>query len=68
MDILERLNPTATRNYMMAVLYGRLGEEKKALKLFLSSVDLDQQMKYRGNLDHEISSLILKYALFKSQD
>lgn len=67
-DILERLNPTATRNYMMAVLYGRLGEEKKALKLFLSSVDLDRQMKYRGNLDPEISSLILKYALFKNQD
>lgn len=68
MDILERLNPTATRNYMMAVLYVRLGEEKKALKLFLSSVDMDHQMKYRGNLDPEISSLVLKYALFKSQD
>lgn len=68
MDVLEGLKPTAIRNYMMAVLYGRLGEEQKALKFFLSSVDMDRQMKYRGNLDPEISSLVMKYALFKSQD
>jgi hypothetical protein len=68
MDVLEKLSPSATRNYMMAVLYGRLGEDKNALKFFLSSVDMDRQMKYRGNLDPEISSLVLKYAPFKNQD
>ncbi|MCI1721161.1 MAG: hypothetical protein LKM37_09210 [Bacteroidales bacterium] len=65
LDILENLKVSAQRNYMMAVLYGRLGDEKEAVKYFLSSVQMEPQMKYRGNLDPEISSLISKYRLLE---
>lgn len=65
MSILEGLKSSAQKNYMMAVLFGRLGDEKKAVKYFLSSVEMEPLMRHRGNLDPEVSSLIAKYGLFK---
>ena len=51
--------------YMLAILAARLGDEEQAVKYFLRSVELRESLKFRGNLDPEISRLIRKYGLFK---
>lgn len=66
LDILSRLPRDARRDYMLAVVYGRLGDEKLAVEHFLNSVEQDEAMRHRGNLDPEISALIKKYGLFNN--
>lgn len=66
LDILQRLPRDARRDYMLAVVYGRLGEEKLAVEHFLNSVEQDGAMRHRGNLDPEISVLIKKYGMFNN--
>ena len=66
LEILERLPRDARRDYMLAVVYGRLGNEKLAVEHFLNSVEQDDQMRHRGNLDPEISALIKKYGIFNN--
>ena len=63
MNILEDLPVSAKRDYLLAVSYSRIGNEKRAVELFLRAVTQDKAMWSRGNLDHEISRLIDKYNL-----
>lgn len=51
--------------YMLAILASRLGDEEQAVTYFLRSVELRESLKFRGNLDPEISRLIRKYGLFR---
>lgn len=64
LEILQGLPRDARRDYMLAVVYSRLGDEKLAIQYFLNSVEQDEAMRMRGNLDPEISSLIKKYGIF----
>ncbi len=64
LDILQGLPRDAKRDYMLAVVYCRLGKEKLAVQHFLNSVEQDEGMKLRGNLDPEISGLIKRYGIF----
>lgn len=64
LEILGQLPRSAKRDYMLAIVYGRLGDEKLALEYFLASVEQDESMRHRGNLDPEIGTLIKKYSLF----
>lgn len=62
--------PSRTRfdadiQYMLAILASRLGDESQAVTYFLRSVELRENLKFRGNLDPEISRLIRKYGLFR---
>lgn len=57
---------TADIQYMLAILTARLGDEKQAVHYFLRSVELRENLKFRGNLDPEISHLIRKYELFRN--
>ena len=50
---------------MLAILASRLGDEEQAVTYFLRSVELRENLKFRGNLDPEISRLIRKYGLFR---
>ncbi len=63
LHILENLPKSAFRDYMLAVVYSRLGNEQMAVEHFIHSVAQDPFMKHRGNLDPEISSLVKKYQL-----
>ena len=56
---------TADIQYMLAILAARLGDEEQAVQYFLRSVELRENLKFRGNLDPEISRLIRKYGLFR---
>lgn len=66
--IFEKLPQTAENKYMQAILQARLGNEEKAVRLLLSAADMNAQMKFRANLDPELSVLVKKYGLFKEDD
>ena len=63
MDILSRLKPTAPVNYLLAILYARLGNEQEAVSHYLQSCRQEPSYVHRGNLDPEISQLIKTYRL-----
>ena len=61
MNILEDLPVSGKRDYLLAVAHSRNGNEKKAVEYFLSAVNQERSLRFRGNLDPEISRLIDKY-------
>lgn len=63
MQILQRCEPTAPVNYMMALVHSRQGDDEKAVECYTRSCQQDPSYVFRGNLDPEISSLIRKYGL-----
>ena len=63
MAILSRLKPTASVNYLMAILYARQGDEKEAVERYLRACRQEPSYVHRGNLDPEISHLIKAYRL-----
>lgn len=66
MRILEELPVSGKRNYLMAIIHSRNGNERKAVEYFIHSVRLDPSLSFRGNLDPEISRLIEKYDIHSS--
>ena len=46
---------------MMAIVYAREGMEQKSIQAYIHSVEKDPAMKFRANLDPEMSQLIKKY-------
>ena len=66
LQVLLGLPRDARRDYMLAVVYSRLGNEPLAVQYFMNSVEQDDTMRHRGNLDPEISALIKKYEIFKN--
>lgn len=66
MLILENLPTSGKRDYLMAIAHSRNGNERLAVEYFLNSISHDPSMKFRGNLDPEISRLIDKYDLLSS--
>ncbi len=63
MEILSRQKPTAPVNYLLAILYARLGDEQEAVSRYLQSCRQEPSYIHRGNLDPEISNLIKTYRL-----
>jgi hypothetical protein len=68
LNILEKEERTAQVNYMLAVVYARLGKERDAVESYLRSCRQNPQYVHRGNLDPEISDLIRLYGLNKEDD
>lgn len=63
LKILEDEERTAAVNYMLAILYSRMGDDQKAVESYLHSCEQDRSYVYRGNLDPEINALTKKYEL-----
>lgn len=63
MEILRTLERTSQVNYMLAILFGRKGDEANAVQHYLHACEQDPSYIHRGNLDPEISALIRKYNL-----
>lgn len=55
--ILERLHRTDQVNYMLAIVYSRLGEIEKAVLCYEEACRQNPGFVHRGNLDPEISRL-----------
>lgn len=64
--VLERQKDTANRNYLMAILYSRLKNDRKAVEYYQRSCEQDESKEYRGSLDPEINRLIKEYNLNQS--
>ncbi|MCQ2176466.1 MAG: hypothetical protein MJY41_00830 [Bacteroidales bacterium] len=68
MMILSPMDRTAEVNYLLAILYSRLGEDQKAVECYLKACKQKDIYVHRGNLDPEISHLIKLYNLNKVID
>jgi hypothetical protein len=68
LDILEQEEKTPEVNYLLAVLYSRIGDEQKAVDSYMRACRQNRSYVYRGNLDPEISVLIKTYGLNKEPD
>ena len=51
------------RQYLLAIIAARMGDEQEAVQHFLRACELRSNLKFRGNLDPELSYLIRKYGL-----
>lgn len=63
MDILSGLRPCDKVDYMLAIVYCRLGDDQNAVQHYLSACRSNRSYISRGNLDPEISTLISRYNL-----
>ena len=63
LNILEGCERTPEVNYLLAVIYSRIGEPEKAVDCYMRSCRQNRSYIYRGNLDPEISELIKTYGL-----
>jgi len=68
LSILKDEERTADVNYMLAILYSRLGDDQNAVDCYLQACRQDKNFVPRGNLDPEISVLIKTYGLNKIDD
>jgi hypothetical protein len=66
--ILKKLPDSAKKDYMLAIIYVREGADQKAVQSFIDSVTKDPSMKFRANLDPEMSQLIKKYGIVLEED
>lgn len=67
-SILERLEKTAQVNYMLAIIYSRLGDDDRAVESYLRACSQEPSFVHRGNLDPEIAELIRTYGLNKETE
>ena len=68
MAILQELERTPPVLYMLAILYGRSGDDQKAVQCYLDACRQDPSYVFRGNLDPEIYILIQRYGLNRQDD
>lgn len=66
MDVLSRLEPCDKKEYLMALLYSRSGDDALAVQHFVQACSLNPAFVHRGNLDPEIAQLIDKYDLINN--
>lgn len=58
LDILRELDPTPPVEYLLAIVYARMGRRREALECYRRCCEADPSFRHRGNLDPEISELI----------
>ena len=58
LDILESLDRTPQVEYLLAVVYSRMGRLREARECYVRSCEADPSFRHRGNLDPEISALM----------
>lgn len=68
LEVLEPMARTDKVLYLLAILYSRRGDDRKAVESFLKACRLNPAFVHRGNLDPEISGLIRRYGLDPNPD
>lgn len=63
MAVLDKLEKTPQVNYMLAILFARKGDDRRAVKHYVDACRQDESFIFRGNLDPEIYVLIKRYGL-----
>ncbi len=67
LEIMLGQPDTPDRNYLLAILYSRLGREEEAVRSFVRACEEDASKIWRGRLDPEINKLIVTYNLYKDE-
>ena len=63
LEVLEPMEHTDRVLYLLAILYSRQGDDRKAVESYLKACRLNPSFVHRGNLDPEIAGLIRRYGL-----
>ena len=63
LDVLEPMERTDKVLYLLAILYSRRGDDRRAVESYLRACRLNPSFIHRGNLDPEIAGLIRRYGL-----
>ena len=63
LEVLEPMDRTDKVLYLLAILYSRRGDDRKAVESYLKACRLNPAFVHRGNLDPEIAGLIHRYGL-----
>ena len=63
LEVLEPMERTDRVLYLLAILYSRQGDDRKAVESYLKACRLNPTFVHRGNLDPEIAGLIRRYGL-----
>ena len=63
LEVLEPMERTDKVLYLLAILYSRRGDDRRAVESYLKACRLNPTFVHRGNLDPEISGLIRRYGL-----
>lgn len=68
LEVLEPMERTDKVLYLLAILYSRRGDDRRAVESYLKACRLNPSFVHRGNLDPEISGLISRYGLDQAPD
>ena len=63
LEVLEPMERTDKVLYLLAILYSRRGDDRRAVESYLKACRLNPTFVHRGNLDPEIAGLIRRYGL-----
>ncbi len=63
LEVLESMERTDKVLYLLAILYSRRGDDRRAVESYLRACRLNPSFVHRGNLDPEIAGLIRRYGL-----
>ena len=63
LEVLEPMDRTDKVLYLLAILYSRRGDDRKAVESYLKACRLNPAFVHRGNLDPEIAGIIRRYGL-----
>ena len=63
LEVLEPMERTDKVLYLLAILYSRRGDDRRAVESYLKACRINPSFVHRGNLDPEISGLIRRYGL-----
>ena len=63
LEVLEPMERTDKVLYLLAILYSRRGDDRRAVESYLKACRLNPSFVHRGNLDPEIAGLIRRYGL-----
>ena len=58
LEILQGLDRTPPVDYMLAIVYSRVGRKREAIECYRRSCESDPSFGHRGNLDPEIAALV----------
>ena len=68
LEVLEPMERTDKVLYLLAILYSRRGDDRRAVESYLKACRLNPSFVHRGNLDPEIAGLIRRYGLGREPD
>ena len=68
LEVLEPMERTDRVLYLLAILYSRRGDDRRAVENYLKACRLNPSFVHRGNLDPEIAALIRRYGLDKRRE